>query len=136
MSHRTGRLRIVTVALVVCFVTAQASRAATPEQVDKAIKRAVDHLLKVQKENGTWEVVDVKADPKAPEGKGSPYSTSGGQWGGLTALATYALLSSGIGAEDPKLAPAITFLKKADIDGTYALAMRMWVWASIPAGNE
>lgn len=136
MSQRIARLRIVIVALVVATSWANPSRAATPEQVDKAIKRGVDHLLKIQKENGTWEVVPEKVDPKDPDGKGAAHAVTGGQWGGYTSLATYALLASGMGAEDPRLAPAIKFLKRAPITGTYALAMRMWVWNSIPANNE
>src|SRR5262249_39387835 len=52
-----------------------------------------------------------------------------GQWGGMTAMATYALLCAG---EDPKtnpqLAAAIAWQKKADVTGTYALAFRTLMW--------
>ncbi|HUB24970.1 MAG TPA: DUF4159 domain-containing protein [Tepidisphaeraceae bacterium] len=62
----------------------------------------------------------------------SPYyqygKVSGGQWGGLTALATYSLLAAGENPHDPRLARAIAFLKIADLRGIYAIAMRAQVW--------
>jgi hypothetical protein len=139
MSHRTARPPIALVgALVACLLTARPSRAATPEEVDKAIKKAAEWLLKAQNERGNWEQAEARADPKDPKDKenSQPWNTKGGQWGGLTALSTYALLASGMGPEDPKLVPAMKFLKREQITGTYALAMRMQVWASIPPGNE
>lgn len=48
----------------------------------------------------------------------------GTQYGGATGLWTYALLSAGVTPEEPALARAIDWLKKAKLTGTYAVAMR------------
>jgi len=58
--------------------------AATPQQVDAAIERAVQFLLKSQNANGTWEGTDPAIGADACS-----------QRGGLTALVTYALLAAG-----------------------------------------
>lgn len=100
------------------------TRAVTPAEVDKAIEIAKDFLYSHQK-NGTWETTAL------PEGD-KPASTEGGQWGGLTSIATYALLAAGESPQSSKLRPAIEFLKKADIKGIYALGLRLQVWHFLP----
>lgn len=57
---------------------------------------------------------------------------SGAQFGGLTAVATYALLDSGVSSDDPNIKPAIEFLKRADMIGIYALGLRCQVWHLLP----
>lgn len=108
------------VAAVLCG-PAMTIHAATPEQVDEAIERAKKQLYDLQK-NGTWEV-SALADTDKGEA-----DVSGGQWGGLTSIATYALLASGESPQDKRLRTAIDWLKKADIKGVYALGMRLQVW--------
>jgi hypothetical protein len=103
--------------------------AATPQQVDQSVKRAVDWLYAQQKD-GTWE----EKPSRDPEGK--VWSVSGGQWGGLTGLVTYALLAAGESPQDERLVKPIEFLKKADLIGTYALAMRAQVWLLLPSTPE
>ncbi len=94
------------------------------ERIDHAIESAKAYLYKTQRE-GKWEEV-----PKPIEAEN--YSVQGPQWGGLTALATYALLASGENAQSPRLVPAVQFLVKADLIGTYAVACRAQVWALLP----
>ena len=135
MAHRFGKSRFsawackpflanwlmgLMVAAVLCG-PAMTIHAATPEQVDEAIERAKKQLYDLQK-NGTWEV-SALADTDKGEA-----DVSGGQWGGLTSIATYALLASGESPQDKRLRTAIDWLKKADIKGVYALGMRLQVW--------
>jgi len=67
--------------------------------------------------------------------KASGPDITGGQWGGLTALATYSLLASGESPQDPRIMKATDFLLHADIVGVYALGMRSQVWLNIPKND-
>ena len=92
---------------------------ATPEQVQAAIDRAQRNLLAQQQPDGSFE--------KVPPGIGMQAGTMG-QYGGLSALATYGLLTSGLTSADPQMAKAIALLKSINIQGTYALGLRCQVW--------
>lgn len=111
--------------------TARSSFAATPEEVDHAIKKGQDFLYSQQKPNGAWE--------NDPERKGKDHDwekKQGDTFGGFTAVATYALLASGENSQDPRLVKSIEFLKKADIIGIYALGLRSQVWLLIPPNAQ
>jgi hypothetical protein len=103
--------------------------AATPQQVDTALNKAREFLYSKMKD-GNWEVTPAR-DPKGPK-----YSTTGAQWGGPTAVSVYALLAMGEDPNDTRLAPAIKWLKTADMIGTYALSMRCQVWLLMPRTPE
>jgi hypothetical protein len=107
----------------------RSTRAATPQAVDKSLEKA-KALLYAKLKNGNWETVP-KRDPALDRA-----SSAGGQWGGRTAIAVYALLAAGEDPQDPKLKPAIEWLKTADIIGTYALSMRCQVWLMLPRTLE
>src|SRR2546423_180353 len=94
--------------------------AAAPQQGQKGPDDAKEFLYKAQK-NGNWE------SSPTPTAKGG-WELEGGQWGGQTAIATYALLASGESPQDARIKAAIDWLKKADIKGIYALGMRAQVW--------
>lgn len=113
--------------IVAAFLNASVM-AATPEQVDQAIKRGVAFVYSQQR-NGHWEVTPTR-------GPGSDHSADAGQWGGRTALATYALLSAGESPNDPRIAEAVKFLREADIIGYYALGLRAQVWPLLPPTPE
>ena len=115
--------------VVVWFLCPIAARAATPQEVDATVKRAVDWLYSQQKD-GTWE----RKPARDPALKGQ--DVAGGQWGGETALATYALLAAGESPQDERLAKAIEFLKKAELVGVYALALRAQVYLLLPSTPE
>src|SRR5688572_14856243 len=115
-------------ALCLCCC-AEPLHAATPQQVDATVKKAVDWLYGKQKD-GTWEAAPAR-DPA-----GKVWSVSGGQWGGRTGLITVALLSAGESPQDERLVPAIEFVKKAELVGTYALAMRAQVFLLLPSTPE
>lgn len=92
----------------------------TDEQVELAIGQIVERLYSLRNEQGLW-------DP--PQG-------GGGDYGGRTALATYALLTAGESYQSPRLGPAVEFLKEAPMTGTYAVSIRNHVWANLPTRFE
>src|SRR6266446_5679294 len=79
-----------------------------PESVERAIGAGKDFLFRTQK-NGNWEEVPF------PDAQAAPHMITGGQWGGQTALATYALLAAGEPHQQTNVRAAIEWLKKADI---------------------
>jgi hypothetical protein len=105
------------------------TRAATPAEVEDALGRARKFLYSKQR-NGNWE------KSKTREKSGDGQDVTGSQFGGLTGLAVLALLSAGENPQDERLAPAIEFLKNADIVGTYALGVRCQVTMMLPQTPE
>jgi hypothetical protein len=97
--------------------------------VDATVKKAVDWLYSKQKD-GNWE------EKPAADASAKLHQSEGGQWGGTTALVTYALLAAGESPQHDKLAPAIDWLKKANLTGTYALALRGQVYSLLPSTPE
>jgi Domain of unknown function (DUF4159) len=104
------------------------------DEIDASIARAIECLFKLQNGAGNWEQVD------APDPGASRHDAKGGQWGGRTALAVYALLSSGVSPNDPRMVKGIEFLKKANKDaqmmGYYALGLRSQIWLFLPPTKE
>lgn len=100
------------------------------KRIDASITQGVAWIYAKQNAQGNWEDAPA-ADPQARAG-----FTSGGQWGGSTALAVYALLSAGESPQDPRLKTAIDFLFDADIKGVYALAMRLQVCNKLPLSDR
>ncbi len=115
--------------LMLLFLGTGAVRAATPQEVDITVKKAVDWLYGQQKD-GTWET----APKRDPARRG--WEVAGAQWGGETALAVYALLAAGESPQDERLAKGVEFLKKADLVGVYAIALRAQVYSLLPATLE
>jgi hypothetical protein len=112
--------------VAVCTLSvANLAFAATPEQIDQSITKAKAFLYAQQK-NGSWEVVGARKDTEHGRIFGSEY-------GGMTAIATYALLASGEKASDSRLAKSIDWLAKADMVGTYAIGLRAQVWPLVPS---
>ena len=121
---------LVVLALVLLCLAPLAVRADTPaqvavavdddraERVDAAMKGAVDALYAAQK-NDNWEAVPIRT--------GEVKSANGGQWTGLTAITTYALLSAGESVKDKRIAAAIDFLVNHPSQGVYASAARCLV---------
>ena len=116
--HRRAVLCLLAAALLLSSVPP--ARAATPEQVDESIKKAINYIYS-QQSGGTWEMV-------ASRSKDDPASVEGWQWGGLSSLATCALLYARESPEDPRIKESLDWLLKADIHGIYALGFRCQVW--------
>src|SRR4051812_33228674 len=113
LSHRCTRFLFVAVVLLFSCCLHYPARAATPQQVDEAIKKAKDYLRSKQTKEGHWEGVnEVRKD----------------QFGGLTAIATYALLAGGDSPQDEHIKKAVRWLGNAKIEGIYALGLRAQVW--------
>ena len=100
--------------------------AVTPDEVDQAVKRAVDFLKHEQKADGSWE---NGPKPKQNE-EGGP--TPWVKYGGETSIATYALLAADEKPTDPQMKKAIEWLEKVDLHGTYAVGLRSQIWQYIP----
>lgn len=105
--------------LVCCVLLAGPGRAATgshgrgaswnQQQVDKAIEAGVRFLLSQIEQDG------------AVKGEKPPGAL---QHGGDTAIAVYSLLAGGVDPQTPKLRRAIRWLMAAELQGTYATALR------------
>src|SRR4051812_33470963 len=106
------------------------STTASPEMIDAAIKKGADYLFGKQK-NGNWEF----AEKRDPTTKPYDYNT-GGQWGGKTALVTYALLAADQSPQDQRMVQAVNWLRRAELVGTYAIGMRAQVWNNLPMTAE
>jgi hypothetical protein len=115
---------------VICISSA---RAATAEQVDQMLEKAKTYVYSQQKD-GLWEL--HPAPVTREEAAANDTKVTGGQWGGETALAVYALLAAGESPQDPRLVPAIKFLMTADLKGTYALGMRAQLYTFLPPSKE
>src|SRR3954469_18675173 len=115
-------LRVLVPAIAVAFVAllARPAPAATPDEVEGAIKKAKAYIYSQQK-GDNWELVAKAED----EGNAK---VTGKQWGGLTAMRTYALLAAGENVQNPKVKASIEWLKTAKIGGHYAAGMRAQVW--------
>jgi hypothetical protein len=121
--------RVVAAAVTVLLLTRPAP-AATGAQVEASLNKAKEFLYSQMKPEGNWELVQRKEAGDGADMKGA-------QFGGLTSIATYAMLAAGEDAQNnPKLKKAVDFLRTADINGVYALGMRMQVWLLLPKTAE
>src|SRR3954468_4702660 len=151
-SRRVFRTRLIllSIALISSFMMAPARGAVAPEEVEKAIKKGRAYLLSKQQMSeakppaapaptGHWEPAD-KRDPKTTKDHSKWQQMQGPEWGGYTAIATYALLASSpdlrSDLEEPRIKAAVAFLKKADILGIYSVGLRAQVWQFLPDGIE
>lgn len=82
----------------------------TPEQVRQAIDHGVTYLKGQQRANGSW--IDAVAFE-----------------GGISALATLALLNSGVSPDDPAMQKALAYLRKIKSDKTYIVSLQTMVFA-------
>lgn len=117
---------------IVCFLGRESlASVVSPERIDAAISGAKRYLYSRQQPEGYWELGDVRIgnDHDWKDMQGDTY-------GGYTALCTYALLASGESPNNPRIKLAVEFLKRADIVGTYAVAMRCQVWLLIPHNTD
>lgn len=100
--------------------------AVTDAQVGQAIDQLVQFLYKQQNAQGHWDDAE----------RGDGNHSEGLQYGGTSALVTYALLAAGESYQKPQMKRAINALANFDIKGTYATALRMHVWSHLPDSFE
>lgn len=103
--------------------TAGFGRAATPRQIQQAIEKAQKYLITHRSPDGTWEVVPHPELSTPDDWTKRLQDYHGRQWGGLTALSTYALLASGVDQRSDEMKKPIDFLLTANLQSTYALAL-------------
>src|SRR5258706_12318883 len=115
MGYRRIRCAVVLALTFTSAFLVTSSSAATQDQIRRTIERSKTFLYAQQLKDHTWEL---------------DYPSHGDQKTGQTALAVYALLSSGESRQDPRLIPAIEYLKKTETSGVYALGVRCQVWLS------
>lgn len=115
------------------FVMPDFARAASPQQVNAAVSKAVAWLYAQQKPAGHWED-NPRRDPEATHGAAA--TMDGPTHGGWTAIATFALLEAGEKPTDPRLAKAIAFLRTADLRSVYSIGLRCMVFAKLPPTPE
>ncbi len=122
--------------ILICWPTP--APAATSKQVEDAIKKAKEFLINSQRE-GNWESAQKRMPEPRPNALGQVMITdiiNSNQWGGTTALVTYALLASGESAQEPRMAESLKWLSTHEINGTYAIAMRAQLWYLMPPGKR
>lgn len=117
------------IGLILLTACAWPTFAATPEEVDKAIKKGVEFLYSQQNEQFNWESSPGPDRDARTKGQADPKN---GQWGGFSAIATYALLDAGEPWTDKRIRNACEWLNKAPMIGTYAVALRAQVWQYLP----
>ncbi len=116
--------------IVAFLAPSQHVSAATPQQIDAAIDKAVAFLYSQQR-NNCWD--------GAPEYHLSATNKGGreletGDWGGVTAMATHALLAAGENPNGPRLRPAVDLLLKWPMRMCpYALCQRDQVLQLLPS---
>jgi len=113
-------MRQLTIAVIALSVLASSARAASVEQVEKAIRAGVDHLYQIQS-GDNWD---------------NGWNQDNSNTGGRTALVTYALLAAGESPQNPKLKSAVDFLLKQKPAGVYTLGIRCNVWFLLPQTPE
>jgi hypothetical protein len=99
-------------------------QAAQPQEIDASIQKGADYLYSRQRD-GVWEADDIVIP-----------NPTGMHQGGLTAIATYALLAAGEDPNSPKLAKAIEYLKQLQTTNAYVLGMRAQVWRYLPRSPQ
>lgn len=134
VSMRTGFGAAVALAHFAIIGATFAAAAPTPAEIDAAIAKGITFLKRIQT-NGNWESVQSvdfqKLDPKGGPGDDKPRN-----FGGFTAIATYALLAAGESDQAPELAKSIRWLMNNEVRGTYAAGLRAQVWRMIPETRE
>ena len=91
----------------------------TDKDVREAIDAIVGELYARKHPTHFWEPA------RLPTGQSK-------QTGGYTALAVLALLYAGETYQHPDLRDAVAYLQRVSVDGTYAVAVRLNIWAMLP----
>ena len=104
-----ARILISGAAVLICALLGHASRAATPEEITKAIESGRDCLKRLQQRDGSWLHQQHRT--------------------GMTALATLTLLECEVDSKDPAITSALTYLRpQASSEGrTYEISILIWV---------
>jgi len=116
---RSPPLSAAAVAVMLGWATSVAAPPEISEEdLDIAVKRAVEYLWSRQNADGGWE----------EEHFAEQYA------GGVAALTTYALLEAGQSPHDPRMVKAVAYLQEIpNLRTTYARSFRALVWSRLDA---
>lgn len=95
--------------LVLAITPCNARAAITPEEVRQSIQSGVKYIKSRQSDDGSWP------DTSQP--------------GGITALATLALIQAQVPLKDPSVAGGLEYLKRVRNEYTYTVALKIAVFA-------
>lgn len=99
------------------LLIASTALAQTPEQVNRAIDNGVSYLRSEQRQDGSWE--EMSNFP-----------------GGVTALATLALLSCDVPPDDRDIRRALDYMRRVEPTHTYVVALYLMVFAEAAPKQE
>lgn len=105
--------------MLLCLLAwpAAEAMAVSDAEITAAIKRMQAYLLQAQDpKTGGWDDI---------------YAAHARHRGGESALVTFALLRSGLSAQEPEIQAATKFLSKINMNGTYAISLRAHCWAAM-----
>src|SRR5436305_4264743 len=89
---------LLTALVCLCAVSRPATAYVNPADVDRALEKARGYLYSQQNEQGNWEQVQ-HPENNGDEGRAD---VDARQWGGLSAIASYALLAANESPQDPR----------------------------------
>jgi hypothetical protein len=101
---------LLSIGLIVGLFSAPLRAEITAEQVRQSIDRGVAYLKREQRRDGSWQEHPTLA-------------------GGVTALATLALLNSGVPADDPQIRDALAYLRKIPPKFNYVVCLQTMVFS-------
>lgn len=110
---------LVAGALSAGCAAARAGPGRTDADVDRMVAKLVENLKSAQ---------IVEAGPKRGSFQGEREDVHAG---GVTALATYALLAAGTSVHDPVIRAAVDYLAEHPLPGTYSRSLRAAAWAQL-----
>ena len=113
-------MKLLVVIACIVLIAPVARADVDPKQIDASIESAKKFLYDRQKD-GNWE--------RASEMRGDQPTA-------LTAMAVYALLSSGESDHDPRILKAVEYLEKTPASGAFALGVRCQVWLLLPQTQQ
>lgn len=131
MRRDTSRILL---GICILGIFAAGTSAATPEEVDKAIDKAIKYIYSKQSPAGDWEVVKQRQfDPAKPHE--NQQMITHWQWGGMTSVATCALMYAREGTQEPRVKKAVEWMIKNETYGIYAQGFRCQVWYMVHQGS-
>ena len=114
-----ARCVAISVAITACLLTPATAAAQRPgvttQQIENAIDKARDWLVRQQNGHGSWECSMRPNETRV----------------GATSLVTLALLNAGLPAEHPTLAKALNYLRSQTPDETYSVSLQTMVLALV-----
>lgn len=118
MASKLPRTIVAGIATFCLLVTNTSAKAdVTPAQVETSIARGINYLRSQQRPSGGWDEYGVHK-------------------GGLSALCTLALSTSGVANNDPAIAKALNYLRKLEPVDTYSVSLQTLAFCQVGAAED